>query len=529
MNTTTPSSRFFITYLKITAIICGALVMVIEVLGSRVIGPFFGVSLYVWTSLIAVTLIALSLGYALGGIYADRRNNADTLFFIILLSGISVLVIPLIKGTVLTIAMPLGLRAGAFTSALILFGPSLFLLGCVSPYLIKITAKELHSIGRTVGGFYALSTFGSVLGTFITGFFLIVFLSVEKIFWITGLLLILLAIVYFIAFKRKWLTAISLILPILAIPSEETFSSQAPDGTRLERIFKKDSYYGQLSVVDYKYGHKHIREVMIDGLIQGGIDMTNMLSINDYQYFLQFIPMALNPNGKRCLVIGLGAGLIPRWYETQGVITDVVDIDPLIIDIAKKYFDFNPSGDTFASDARYFLSTTDRQYNYIILDVFTGDLTPGHLISQEAFELVSKRLKPNGILAMNLIGSVNKDNYMTASVIKTIHTVFKHVEIYPVFDAKEELDSTGGIGNLAVVAYNGEKLHSKFNNIDPSMIHPKLQKRVLNNIQQQYSFAKNQDAVVLTDDYNPIDFYDVALRETIRKNLVDYVNWDLLM
>ena len=182
MNTTTQSPRFFITYLKITALISGALVMVIEVLGSRVIGPFFGVSLHVWTSLIAVTLIALSLGYALGGIYADRKNNADTLFLIILLSGVSVLVIPLVKGTILTITMPLGLRGGAFTSALILFGPSLFLLGCVSPYLIKITAKELHSIGRTVGGFYALSTFGSVLGTFVTGFFLIVFLSVIREF-----------------------------------------------------------------------------------------------------------------------------------------------------------------------------------------------------------------------------------------------------------------------------------------------------------------------------------------------------------
>jgi len=513
----------------LTAVISGALVMVIQVLGSRVIGPFFGVSLYVWTSLITVTLIALSLGYALGGIYADRSKNADPLFIIILLSGVAVLFIPLIKGAILVLTMPLGLRAGAFSSTLIIFGPSLFLLGCVSPFLIKIAASELKNIGRTVGGFYALSTFGSVIGTFLTGFFLIAYLGVDKIFWATGILLILLSVCYFIIFKKKWAVAVCLVVPMLLSPTERTLSLQASDGTNIDRIFVKDSFYGQLNVVDYKHSEKHIRELMIDGLIQGGIDMTNMMSINRYHYFLQFIPAQLNPNGKRCLVIGLGAGLIPRWYEKQGVITDVVDIDPLIFDIAKNYFDFELTGDAIVSDARYYLSNIQQQYDYLILDVFSGDLTPGHLVSREAFELMSQRLNANGILAMNLIGSIKKNNYMTASIIKTLQAVFDHVEIYPAFDLDTGLEGKGGVGNFAVVAYQGEKLHFDYRKINVAMIHPELQSNIIKNIGQQYKFDENQPAIVLTDDFNPIDFYDIVLREKIRKNLLDYLDRELLI
>lgn len=529
MDSTTRSSRLFISYLMLTAVTSGALVMVIQVLGSRVIGPFFGVSLYVWTSLITVTLIALSVGYALGGVYADRSKNADPLFIIILLSGVAVLIIPFIKGMVLEATMPLGLRGGAFTSTLIIFGPALFLLGCVSPFIIKMAASELKNIGRTVGGFYALSTFGSVIGTFLTGFFLIAYLGVDKIFWATGLLLLLLSCGYFIIFKKKWVVATSLILPMLIMPNERTLSLQSADGTQIERVYMKDSFYGKLDVVDYIHSDKHIRELMIDGLIQGGIDMTNMMSINRYHYFLQFIPVLLNPDGKRSLVIGLGAGLIPRWYEKQGITTDVVDIDPLIFNIAKNYFDFKISGDAIVSDARYYLSNTQQRYDYLILDVFSGDLTPGHLVSREAFELISQRLNEKGILAMNLIGSAKNNSYMTTSIIKTLKAVFEHVEVYPTFDTNAGLEDNDGVGNFAVVAYQGDKLHFNIKNIDATKIHPRLQDVVLENIGKQYKFNENQPAIVLTDNYNPIDFYDVALRERIRKNLLQYLKRELLI
>ena len=175
-------SPWFFAYLMLTAVLCGGFVMVVEVLGSRVIGPFFGVGLFVWTSLIAVALLSLALGYWIAGYWADKREHPDYLFGIIIVGGLLVLLIPFLKGIVLELCMPLGLRWGAFTSTLLLFGPPLFVLGCVSPYLIKIATKEFHLIGRTVGRFYALSTLGSTVGTTATGFFLIANFRVDSVF-----------------------------------------------------------------------------------------------------------------------------------------------------------------------------------------------------------------------------------------------------------------------------------------------------------------------------------------------------------
>ncbi|MBN4079556.1 fused MFS/spermidine synthase, partial [Beggiatoa alba] len=168
-------SRSFLIYLLATAVLSGALVMVIQVLGSRVVGPFFGVSLFVWTSLITVTLLALAGGYAIGGMLADRLQKPAYLFTIILVAGTLVLFIPILKGPVLKACLPLGLRGGAFASTLILFGPVLLLLGCVSPYLVKLAAREMKNLGRVVGGLYALSTLGSTAGTVLTGFVLIAY------------------------------------------------------------------------------------------------------------------------------------------------------------------------------------------------------------------------------------------------------------------------------------------------------------------------------------------------------------------
>lgn len=518
-------NKALLIYLIITAIVCGALVMVIEVLGSRVIGPFFGVSLFVWTSLITVTLIALAAGYAFGGLLADRKESPDYLFGIILLGGILVLLIPFYKENILKLAMPLGLRGGSFISTLLLFGPSLFMLGCVSPYLVKVAARELKNLGRTVGGFYALSTFGSVGGTVITGFILIAYLGVDNIFLVVGSLLIVLSTGYFVFFRRKWLVAISLIIPFLAFPGNETVVTYRPDGTKVTEVASQESFYGSLKVVDYSYERKHIRELMIDGLIQGGMDMTNGMSISGYHYFLQLIPRALNPAGKNCLVIGVGAGLVPMWYEKLGVRTDVVDIDHRVVQLARKYFGFDVSGDVVESDARYFLINNDKRYDYIILDVFNGDLTPGHVISLEAFKLMENELAHGGILAINLIGSIKENTQMTASVLKTLHVVFDQVDVFPVF----EVQNGEGVGNLAVMAYDGPKLQFNANTISISSIHPKLVDKILRSMQQPFQYPPDNSAIILTDNYNPIDVYDVWLRELVRKRILQLTDLEVLI
>ena len=179
--------------------------MVIEVLGSRVIGPYFGVSLFVWTSLISVAMLALAGGYASGGFLSDRYPNPIGMYLIILCAGLLVLLIPALKSPVIEFTTSMGLRAGTFTASVILFGPSLFLLGCVSPYLVRIAANEMTQLGTTVGGFYAVSTLGSVVGTVITGFVLVAWMGVSAIFNLAGGILITLSVVYMLAARRfRW-------------------------------------------------------------------------------------------------------------------------------------------------------------------------------------------------------------------------------------------------------------------------------------------------------------------------------------
>ncbi len=517
-------SKGFIAYLIATATLCGALVMVIEVLGSRVIGPFFGVSLFVWTSLITVTMIALAAGYVVGGHLSDRKSSPDWLYGLILASGILTVLIPLLKGPVIQMALPMGLRWGSLTSAFILFGPALLLLGCVSPYVVKIAAREMQNIGRTVGSFYAISTVGSVVGTLLTGFVLIAYLGVNQIFWLTGSLLIALSLIYFLLFRRLWATALVAIVPFLLMPHEAPISKIMPDGTRVERIASRDGFYGNLKVVDYSYQEKHHRDMLIDGQTQSGMDVNNGLSLYEYPYLLQFLPYALHPEGKNCLMIGLGAGLVPVWYQAQGVKTEVVDIDPAVAEFAKKYFNFNPDIPVHIEDARYFLMNTPQQYDYVILDVFNGDTTPGHLISVEAMRLAKQRLTTNGVFAANIIGSVERDTLMTASIIKTLQSVFDNVAVYSATDTS----LSEGVSNLAIVAYDGVPRTAQMDRVPNMNIHPLVENAVRDNMQHPITFTPQASAIVLTDDYNPVDFYDVWLKEKIRKSNLNSTDFDIL-
>lgn len=526
MDTVAPeNNRAFLIFLLFTALISGALVMVIEVLGSRVVGPFFGVSLFVWTSLITVTLLALAGGYALGGLLSDRFERPAMLFGIIFLAGLLTLLIPILKGPVLKACLPLGLRGGAFASTLILFGPVLLLLGCVSPYLVKLTASKLKNIGRVVGNLYALSTIGSTAGTVLTGFVLIAYLSVDQIFALTGGLLMALSALYFVVFQRQWVAALGLVLPFLLYQPEAPVVRNMADGTRVELVHRVDNYYGDIKVVDYSFGAKRHREMIIDGMIQGGIDLADNQSIYEYNYFIQFLSYMLAPQGKRCLVIGLGLGAVPTWYENQGIQCDVVDINPAVVDIARDYFGFQNSGDLFIEDARYFLNSTQRRYDYIVLDVFNGDVTPGHLLSVEALSLMRDRLTPGGVLAVNLIGSLRRETYMTASVVKTLDTAFDTVDVFPAFDQRQ---SEIGIGNIILMAYQGPQRslqvdHQRF------QTHPSVRRTVFGNLGRRFEFPPGTPAIVLTDDYNPIDFFDGWLRETVRKMILQTTDWDILI
>lgn len=521
-----PHPKGLLPYLVVTTTICGALIMVLEVLGSRVIGPFFGVSLFIWTSLITVTLIALALGYAVGGIISDRYRSPDCLYAIILAAGVLVLLIPALKGPVLKLCLSLGLRSGAFLGSVLLFGPSLFFLGCVSPYIVKIAVKETAHLGRTVGVFYALSTVGSFLGTVLTGFVLIAYFRVNTIFAVIGILLVAVSAVYFVLFRKKWHFLLVLaVVPFLAAHQKAPVSKVMQNGTMVTEVYSRDTFYGTLKVVDYTYAGHRQREMIIDGLVQGGVDMETRLPVYEFPYFMERLPYAINPNGKRCLAIGLGAGIVPMWFEKMGITTDVVDINPYVVEAARRYFDFTTTGEVVVGDARAFLATAKGKYDYVILDVFNGDATPSHVLSIEALRLLKERMTGQGILTVNIIGSLRSDTFMTVSIIRTLEQVFRTVTPYTMFSPEEG----EGMGNIEILAYD-----YPFPPLDPGRVsglptHPSAQEIVTKYFGAFAVLPASAPFVILSDDYNPIDFYDIALKEKIRKNIIENTDLDILI
>lgn len=511
----------FPAFLLVTTVLTGAAIMTIEVLGSRVLGPFFGVSLFVWTALITVTLLALALGYAAGGHLADSNPDPAWLYLIILAAGVLVASVPWLRSPVLKSVIPLGLRAGALLAALLLFGPALFLLGGVSPYVIRIAARNWTRLGRTVGTFYALSTAGSLAGTLATGYFLIAYLGVSMAFFACGALLVTLAATYFAAFgRRREVLALPLAMFVL-LPRLQLPSATMPDGTQVRVVVSRDSYYGNLKVLDYEAGPERTRELVIDGLVQGGIDLDNGLSVYEYPYLLELLPLAIHPGIRSSLQIGLGAGVVPRRLTARGISVDVVDIDPEVAAIAREYFGFAGMR-VHQEDARAHLVVSDRTYDLIVVDAFNGDTTPAHLLSVEALRLVKARLNPGGLMAMNLVGCLGQHGSMTRSVIKTLQAVFREVAVHPTADG----DPPEGVSNLVVVARDGPVI---FTSTPEAAIHPLAEQGVRAGLFQTVSVPDRDDAFVLTDDFNPIDVRDIWVKEQVRRAILESTDLDVLL
>jgi spermidine synthase len=508
-------------FLLATSLVCGALVMVIEVLGSRVIGPYFGVSLFVWTALITVTLVGLAAGYAAGGWLSDRRPSADWLYGLILVAGLLVLVIPWVKEPVLRAGLSLGLRAGALAAATAIFFPSLFLLGCVSPYIVKIAAREIQSIGRTVGVLAAVSTVGSFLGTVLTGFVLITAFGVGRIFLVVGVLLLALSGSYFALFRRRFWLVVPALAALLLPQRTALRSGVTADGSVVQELYKTDSFYGHLDVLDIRSRRATTRAIIVDGAFQGGVDLPSGLSAFPYPYFLEFLPYGLHPQGKRCLVVGLGAGVVPAWYERMGIATDVVEIDPDVLEVARRHFGLALSGRVVVDDARHFLNVDREKYDFIVLDAFSGDTFPGHLLTREALSLVAGAMAPGAVLALNLVAGVGPGDQIAPSVVRTLGTLFDQVEVRPLFNPR-----TRRFGNMEIVAYQGPPRGLQVNLLEKLPVVPEVRWAMpFLEVTVQLPAAAG---VILTDDYNPLEAMDLDVKEELRRTLAaNRTGWDL--
>ncbi|NOS81643.1 MAG: fused MFS/spermidine synthase [Nitrospira sp.] len=498
--------------LYLTVTMTGAAVMILELLGTRIIGPFYGVSLYVWASLIAVTLIALALGYFLGGYLADRFA-AVRLSHVILAATLGTAVIPFLTSPILRLTDSLGLRGGAFTSALVLFTFPLTALAMVGPYVIKRATHDLSGVGTVAGSVYAISTVGSVAGTLLLGFFLLPMFGTRAI--IVSLSLLLAALAVLVAFyeqrrtlsrRSTWSVIIATIL-IGAIAASGLASTRRPvPGFTVQS--EAESLYGWVRVVDDE--QRGLRLMLSDASVISAVDVKLDRSVLDYQHVLGALPM-FRPEAKQALLIGLGGGHVARDLKSQGIVTDTIEIDPAVADAAKKFFHFEPTGRFLVGDARYEIRNLDRRYDLIIHDCFTGGTEPTHLLAREMLSELRSLLNGGGLLALNYVGFTHGEGSdAVAAVHRTLKGLFPHLRVF-ITEKSEFTD---------FVFLASEQ---------PILLDASSDDRRVGWLIEHERQIPDADGFTITDDYNPMESRQVRKSETYRKLFLDRIAFELLL
>jgi spermidine synthase len=419
---TKPYSRL----LTITAFITGATILVIELMGTRLMAPFFGSGIYTWSAMIAITMAALALGYAFGGHLSDRFGESRWLFMLILLAAIWTAFTPFIASQFIPAILPaLDLRLSVLISSTVLFFPSLFLLATVCPFVIRLLTRQKEEVGRRSGHVFAISTIGSLFGALFSGFYLMPNVGVGSTFLVSAFVLSMLVLMG--TYLGRYLREI-VISTLIAILIGVSMLARSPANYADIKIIERSTgFYGQIQIIE-KY---NTRVMLVDGIGQNYV-VTNARYSVPYINFVSAIPGLHRPENNTnssALVIGLGAGEVPMRFKSQGIMTDVVEIDPTIARLAKKYFQLElPPSQIHIMDGRQYAMQTTQLYDYLFIDAFSADQIASHLFSLEALSLFKQRLKNDGLLIINITSELaGKD---VAAVHTTLKQLYSNVHTY---------------------------------------------------------------------------------------------------
>lgn len=430
---------FTTPYLLGSLFLSGAACLVLELAGARLISPFYGSSIYTWSAMITVTMVALALGYAWGGRQADRQPYLLLFARLLTAAGLTVAAVPWLRVPVLRASLPLGVQTGALASAAVLLGPALMLLGALGPLAVRLTATGASDSGRKSGDAWAVSTAGSVLGAVLTGFILVPHLPISKILYGTALLLLLLG-----AFG-SWLAQRAIPLGQLSACAACLGLALMPAPKPLLSLSARESAYGRIVVMDN--GAK--RYLLVNGTSQSVMEKPEGESESQYIRALEW-SRALRPKAKRALVVGLGAGLLPKALERRGLTVDAFEIDPAIEEAARKDFDYEPKGRVIVGDGRALLEAGLGPWDLIFLDAFGAESPPAHLFTTEAFARVRDSLSHDGVFAINIISAVAQpDDRPWKAVYRTLSASFPHVRAFVASDPSD------GLANILLFASAG--------------------------------------------------------------------------
>jgi spermidine synthase len=394
---------------RVTIVITGAAILCLQLIASRVMTPFFGVSLLIWTGILSVTLLCLALGYFYGGVYCRNRSTAEisTAYYLgPAFSGVWLVVAVLLYPVCLGPLAQLSLVGGAFLASVLLLAVPLVLLSALNPLLVALE-RPLHGEADAGAGWvFFISTMGSVAGVLVAAFVLIPHLSGRHSILVIAAVLCLLAA---LGRRRGWVLAIALggltaTLAVAAIDPAGRSGRSARDGEDRPwtTLAAYPSAFGVLKVVEVGEGPGVLRLLFNDGLAQNGFDAQGRPALQ-FTHFLEAGAAHLVPASRKVLVLGLGAGVIPAAFENRGATVEVVEINRRAHEAAVDHFGYHPGPATTLvfADARTQVRACAHDHDIVFVDLFSGDGIPEHLLTREFFADVRRCLGEGGVVAIN--------------------------------------------------------------------------------------------------------------------------------
>ncbi len=401
--------------------------MACEIIGAKMLAPYFGTSLYVWAAALGITLGGLMVGYFLGGIVSRRvPDNLRILYIILIAAAAFLFLMPFTSPWIMNAAIGMSLQWGAVLSLTTFMFPPLVFMGMVSPLIINLLTREVKAAGNSAGNVYAISTFGGILATFLMGFYIIPEFGISRPAMIGGFLLGILPAISLLRSRRNVIGIAALVVMAVLVWVRP---AQALDGETYTTLYHSEGILGQVRVLEFKspLPNRKRRGLVVNNTLQ------TIFDINDpswdywpYTRALQSFAAAYPP-GSKALLLGMGGGTVVRRLDAIGLELDIVELDHRIRDVAIDYFNLFPAFNIYIDDARHFVRVSKKTYDIIIYDVFKGEEAPVHVLTQEGLREAQSVLAPDGLVMINFYGYLDGDlGLLTRSIVKTLkHTGFE--------------------------------------------------------------------------------------------------------
>jgi spermidine synthase len=482
--------------------VVGAASLGAEIAAARLLAPYFGASTVVWANTIGVVLVALSVGYWLGGRYADRHPHLRGLCLLVLIASLLIAAVPFASRPFLGFSVDafdtvsVGGFAGSLFGVLILVAVPVTLLGAAAPWAVRLAVADVRRSGEVVGRLYAISTAGSLLGTMLAALLLIPLLGTQRTFLFFALALALVA-----AAGLGW--------RFVALPALLALAIAAPVGTikaadTSQVLYEAETTHQYARVVERPDGARVLE--LNEGQAVHSLYRPGSYLTGDYWDGHLVLPFAARSRPPaRIAILGNAAGTVARAFGRffPATAVDAVEIDAELTELGRRFFDLrNRRMEVFAEDARPWLERSEGGYDAIMVDAYRQPYIPFYLATREFFELAAERLAPGGIAIVN-VGHPEGGEELERVLGRTMATAFRRVLRYPI-------ESTNTLLVASQAPLSAQRLRRRVGSLPRQLRAPALEAA-------RGLAARLPGGEVYTDDRAPVEWL-------VDSSLLEYAN-----